>query len=126
MATQLSSEDTFTLTEIGYASVMYGINIDVEPIFETLNLLYPDNTAGAIGHAIIYLNRGNYDAAIDVLQNCLQQCSTNTEEAKAILMLAMHMGGRNEEAEMLADNVDEDDGIANSMAQSLFVENQQS
>ena len=126
MATQLSSEDTFTLTEIGYASVMYGINIDVEPIFETLNLLYPENTAGAIGHAIIHLNRGNYDAAIDVLQNCLQQCSTNTEEAKAILMLAMHMGGRNEEAEMLADNVDEDDGIANSMAQSLFVENQQS
>ncbi len=126
MATQLSSEDTFTLTEIGYASVMYGINIDVEPIFETLNLLYPDNTAGAIGHAIIYLNRGNYDAAIDVLQNCLQQCSTNTEEAKAILMLAMHMGGRNEEAEMLADNVHEDDGVANSMAQSLFVENQQS
>lgn len=126
MATQLSSEDTFTLTEIGYASVMYGININVEPIFKTLNLLYPDNTAGAIGHAIIYLNRGNYDAAIDVLQNCLQQCSTNTEEAKAILMLAMHMGGRNEEAEMLADNVDEDDGIANSMAQSLFVENQQS
>ena len=41
-------------------------------------------------------------------------------------MLAMHMGGRNEEAEMLADNVDEGDGIANSMAQSLFVENQQS
>ena len=78
MATQLSSEDTFTLTEIGYASVMYGININVEPIFKTLNLLYPDNTAGAIGHAIIYLNRGNYDAAIDVLQNCLQQCSTNT------------------------------------------------
>ena len=126
MATELSSDDTFTLTEIGYASVMYGIDTNVEPIFETLTMLYPENTAGAIGHAIIFLNRGDYDAAIEVLQNCLQQCDTNTEEAKAILMLAMHMGGRNDEAEMLAENVEGEDGIANSMAHSLFVESQQS
>ncbi len=126
MAIELSSQDTFTLTEIGYASVMYGLNVDVEPIFDALNRLYPDNTAGAIGKAITFLHRGDHDAAIEVLQNCLQQCSTNTEEAKAILMLAMHMGGRNNEAELLASEVDGESGVANVMANSLFTENQQS
>lgn len=124
MATELSNEDIFTLTEIGYACVMYGVNADVEPIFETLNMLYPDNTAGAIGHAIIYLNRGNFDAAIEVLQSCLQQCSTNTEEAQAILMLAMYMGGRNEEAAALASEAGDQSGVANAMADSLFNDNQ--
>jgi lipopolysaccharide biosynthesis regulator YciM len=126
MVTELSSEDTFTLTEIGYASVMYGVPADVKPIFEALQMLYPDNTAGAIGNAIVALNRGDYDTAISSLQNCLQQCQTNTDEARAILMLAMHLAGRDAEAEQLAEKVEEENGIANSMAQSLFTENQQS
>jgi len=126
MGIELNSEDTFTLTEIGYASVMYGLSADVEPIFAALNRLYPENTAGAIGHAIMFLNKGNYNAAIEVLQSSLQQCSTNTEEAKAILMLAMHMGGRSDEAEILADDADADTGVASAMAHSLFAENQQS
>jgi len=126
MAIELSSEDTFTLTEIGYASVMYGLSANVEPIFTALDRLYPENTAGAIGHAITFLNSGDYNAAIDVLQRSLQECSTNVEEAKAILMLAMHMGGRTDEAETIAEEVDQDAGIANNMANSLFVEKQQS
>jgi len=120
MATELSSEDTFTLTEIGYASVMYGIDTDVEPIFTTLNMLYPENTAGAIGQAITCLNRGNYDAAIGVLQNCLQHCSTNTDEAKAILMLAMHMGGKRNETESLIDEADEAPGVTSTESQQSW------
>ena len=122
MATELNSEDTFTLTEIGYASVMYGVGVDVNPIFDTLSLLYPDNTAGAIGHAILQISSGRYDDAINDLQQCLTQCSTNTEEAKAILLLAMHLSGRTEDAEALADAVDSREGVATEMAESLFTE----
>ncbi|OED36876.1 hypothetical protein AB833_26075 [Chromatiales bacterium (ex Bugula neritina AB1)] len=121
MATQLDENDILTLTEIGYASVMYGTGDDVEPIFEVLTLLYPENSAGSIGHAITHMNRGNFNGAIDILRSCINQCSDNTDEAKAILMLALFLGGRNDEAEQLASEVaGNDSGIVNTMAASLF------
>ncbi len=121
MATQLDDNDILTLTEIGYASVMYGTGDDVEPIFEVLTLLYPDNSAGAIGYAITHMNRGNFDGAIDILNSCISQCTDNTDEAKAILMLALFLSGRNEEAEQLAATTGgSESGIVNTMASSLF------
>lgn len=126
MATELSSEDIFTLTEIGYASVLCGTPVDVKPIFDALALLYPENTAGAIGHAVVLINRGDFDSAIELLQICLRECSTNTEEAKAVLTLAMHLRGPNDQAELLTHRIDDYSGIASTMAKSLVSETQQS
>ena len=124
MAIEMNNDDVYMLTEIGYASVMYGLGDDVEPIFEALTLLYPENTAGSIGYAITNMNRGNFNGAIDILQGSMANCSKNIDEAKAILMLALFLGGRNDEAANLAGEVmNGNEGIVNTMANSLFQEN---
>ena len=116
----VNRQDLHLLTEIGYASVMFGIADQAEPIFNALSKVCPENAAGSIGLAISEMSRGNFDAAAEILERSSRDADTSAGEAKAILMLALFLGGRVEEAEQLAEDVREQGGAASSMVETLF------
>ncbi len=120
---EIDRDQLHALTEIGYASVIYGLAEKVGPIFDALTLLLPDNAAGPIGKAISDISTGNFNSAIDTLQNNGVNSDISGEEARAILLLSYYLAGRTSEAQQLANELMQQDGVGKNMAMSLFGEN---
>ncbi|NVK32343.1 MAG: hypothetical protein HWE20_15145 [Gammaproteobacteria bacterium] len=116
----LDSKHAYLLTEIGYAAAMLGEGKSVDPIFDLLMKELPNNAAGAIGKAINALSDNNADRAVEVLEQHGLGKEVSADEARAIHLLALFLGGRKDDAEALAQDYLKGEGIAYAMAQSLF------
>src|SRR5579859_7356598 len=80
--------DLQLLAEIGLSAAARGYAERVEPIFEALAALHPDNAAAAIGRALAALARRDCDSAIEILKRDAIRARICGAEARALLAIA--------------------------------------
>ena len=107
------------LTQIGYSAVIRGLVDESRPIFTALEICAPGNAAAAIGIALGSLIRGDLDRAIDKLKRDGINKAHSGDEAKAILMIALKLAGRHEEAAILKRDMAGVGGPARQLATML-------
>ena len=117
----LDPADLQLLAEIGLLAAARGHAARVEPIFEALAALHPENAAAAIGRALAALARRDCDSAIEILKRDGIRARICAAEAKALLAIALTMAGRKAEARSLARGLaDGNAGPAKAVAQGLL------
>ncbi|MEZ5824752.1 MAG: hypothetical protein R3C97_08445 [Geminicoccaceae bacterium] len=114
-----TDEELQLLTQIGYSAVVRGLVDESRPIFDALAVCAPGNAASAIGIALGALIRGDLDRAIDTLRRDGIDKPRSGNEAKAILMIALQLAGRQEEAELLKRDMAGVSGPARQLATLL-------
>lgn len=98
-APNLDPKDLKLLSEIALSAAVQGHGKRAKPIFDALQRLRPDNAAAAIGYALTEMTHGNFQEATRILRKDGITAKNGATEAKAMLMVALLMGGRAEEAD---------------------------
>lgn len=80
----LDSNDLRALVDIGFIAWSRGLTAQAAKIFEAVRLKHPDQEAGFIGSALVELNQGNADRAVELLRSI-----PPTDTARAFLGLAL-------------------------------------
>lgn len=105
----LSAEDIHLLTEVGMVGAGARLHVDALALFEALAVLRPWRDFAWIGQVVVWLNRGQADEAVRVLQRGCQ-CAAQASEAQrqthpaditlltAFLGFAHHMARRTAES----------------------------
>lgn len=112
----ISDDELQLLTQIGFASVMRGRIDEARPIFDALAEFAPDNAASAIGIGLGALIRGDLDMAIRTLKKDGVTKPVGSAEAKAVLLIALQLAGRLDEAEFVKRDVMRREGPARELA----------
>lgn len=105
-ATQYHPEvaDLQLLAEIGLSAAVKG-NVEVSrPIFEALSLWRPDHPIATIGMALAFVADGEFDSAIGLLKPALQ-AEPSSSEVAAVLLIALALAGRLDEARTIRKNL---------------------
>lgn len=95
---QMPDEIRKYLVQIAYAGVEKGQEKKSRVIFDCFKECYPNSAAADIGYALIEVYKGDYAKSISILNKTIKQSSNCLEEARIILVFAMTMSGRNNEA----------------------------
>lgn len=98
-APSLDPKDLKLLSEVALSAAVQGHGKRAKPIFDALRHLRPDNAAAAIGYALTEMTHGNFQEAARILRKDGVTAKNGAAEAKAMLMVALMMGGRSEEAD---------------------------
>lgn len=115
----LSDADLQLLTQIGFSAVIRGMDDEATIIFKALDAWAPSSAAAAIGFALSALLKGNFDRAISVLKSDGINKDSSGAEAKAVLLIALQLSGRLDEAESLKKDLARFAGPAQQFA-ALF------
>ncbi|MCB9942288.1 MAG: hypothetical protein H6851_01515 [Geminicoccaceae bacterium] len=114
-----TDEELQLLTQIGYSAVIRGLIEESRPIFEALKICAPNNAAAAIGLALGALIQGDLDQAIAILKRDGISKPKSGNEAKAVLMIALQLAGRQNEADILKRDMAQVGGPASQLANML-------
>lgn len=95
----LSSPDVRILTDLGFMSVSRGLLIHAAAIFEGVKAARPQQEAGFIGMALVYIAAGDYEKAISTLKPL-----PPSDETRAFLGLAyLKQGDKEQGVKILQD-----------------------
>lgn len=102
----LSADDVHLLTEVGMVGVGMRLHVSALALFEALTVLRPARDFPWIGQASVWLNRGQADEAVRVLEQACSQLQVKgagpTEDLTmlmAFLGFAQHMARRTAESQ---------------------------
>ena len=116
----LDPQDLKLLSEIALSASVQGHGKRAKPIFDALRHLRPDNAAAAIGYALTEMTHGNFQEAARILRRDGVTAKKGGTEAKAMLVVALMMAGRSEEADPVQRELLEGgDGPAKQIARML-------
>lgn len=113
--------DLKLLAEIGFSAAARGLGELAKPIFAALAEYKPDHAAAAIGYATTAIVGRDLDTAIRVLWRDGVNAKHASNEAKAMLLIAMIMSDRQAEAGALQEElIERAEGPAKDIALALL------
>lgn len=96
----LKPEDVRTLVDIGFIAWSRGLDAQAAKIFEAVRLVRPNQEAGFIGGALVELQLGKADRALELLRQI-----PPTDTARAFLGVALLKHGERGEANEVLNDV---------------------
>ena len=103
----LSADDVHLLTEVGMVGVGARLHVSALALFEALAVLRPARDFPWIGQAAVWLNRGQADESVRVLQQACAQVPAPDDLTMltAFLGFAQHMARRTAESQQTMRSV---------------------
>ena len=98
------------LLQVAYAALASGNTIAAEPIFSAYAQEFPDDAAGSIGKASILLAHGYFNESVEELSQNAINARVNAEEARKVMLVALMMAGRMQEAGRIHQDMMASDG----------------
>lgn len=109
------------VTEIGLLASNYGQAEKARKIFEGIIAVRPDQDMPYIGMAMVEMNIGQYDAALELLQEKALKNNPESDLAKSFTALCYKLAGKKVEAKAAADFVVENGSDADAIAMAKGV-----
>ena len=101
----MDNKELTYLNTLAVSCLATGMIDEAQPAFELINNSAPMQEAGPVGLASVELARGNYDKAVEILQQCADENRLNADKARKLLMHALVATNRLDEAEELRDSL---------------------
>lgn len=101
----MDSNELTYLNTLAISCLATGLVEEAQPAFELISNTAPGHAAGPIGLASVELARGNYDAAVELLQRSNKDHQVDKVKARKILMNALVATNRLDEADQLRDSL---------------------
>lgn len=111
------------LMEVGHLAGAYGFSRDAKAIFEGLAAVRPSSAYPVIGKAVVFLNQGEAQAAVQVLEAANFEMTDEGDLGRAFLALALNSAGFSAAAETLCQSLEvSSNQIATAMAAAIMAE----
>lgn len=111
------------LMEVGHIAGAYGLTVDAEVIFEGLAAVRPQSPYPVIGKAVVFLNRGEPQAAVNVLEKANFSDDEEGDLGRAFLALALNAAGFSSAAFKTCEQLESSTNqTAREMANAILIE----
>jgi hypothetical protein len=110
------------MASLGFLAATQGRAHDAERIFQGLAAIRPEHEATLLGLALVRLNTGHHQEALEILQDKAGPLHPDSENLRCFTALALHRVSRTDEARAMLEQVRDTgkDPVAMRLAENLM------